>query len=153
MMRRKKSLYALRNADGETRRDVLRQVAFLIGVVGLIGSLGLAGQASATWEDEPEDATVCRFSGPARVNLASAPPGTPVEAWVEGEKVAETVAVVQGERSVYTFRLDGRFAGKAVIFRYPGYPQLGEPGRATCEIGRKQLVTLEAEVRGGCGGG
>lgn len=133
--------------------DVIRQVAFLIGVVGLIGSPGLAGQAWATWEDEAGDVTVCRFSGPARVNLAPAPPGTPVEAWVEDEKVAESVAVSQGERSVYTFRLDARFAGKVVIFRYPGYPQLGEPGRAICEIGREQLVSLDAQAHGGCGGG
>lgn len=133
--------------------DIIRRVGSLIGVVGLIGSLGVAGQAWTTWADEPEDVTVCRFSGPVRVNLAPAPPGTPVEAWVEGEKGADTVAVSQGERSVYTLKLDGRFAGKLIIFRYPGYPQLSEPGRATCEVGREQLVTLDAQAHGGCGGG
>ncbi len=32
-------------------------------------------------------------------------------------------------------------------------PQLSEPGRATCEIGREELVTLDAQTHGGCGGG
>lgn len=127
----------------------MRRTRSLLGVLGLVIALVLAGRAWAT----RDDATVCQFSGPARVHLAPAPPSTRVEAWVDGEKVAETEVVSQGDESIYTFTLDRRYAGKTVVFRFPAYPQLGQAGRATCELDQRQTLTLYAQSHTGCGGG
>jgi len=99
------------------------------------------------------EASVCRFSGAARIKLGPAPAGTRVEAWVEGVRVAETQVVVEGEESLYTFTLDGRYAGKTVEFRFPEYPQFPPAGYAVCEPGQEQKLALEGRTLGGCGGG
>ncbi len=113
-------------------------------------------EARVTREEKGADASegaVCRFSGPARMQLAPTSPGTQVEAWVDGEKVAETEVVGQGEESLYSLILDRRYAGKTVVFRFSAYPHLGEAGRATCVLGQEQALTLSAESHRGCGGG
>lgn len=98
-------------------------------------------------------ATTCRFSGLARLHLGPAPPGTRVEARVDGEKVAETVVTGQGDKAVYTFILDRQYAGKRVVFRYPTYPHVSQAGQAICELGTEQVLVLEGAALRGCGGG
>lgn len=153
-----------------------RRMAVLLAMLGVVIALMFAAKGwTARGRDDTDDTSVrrldesrvaqeeeradasevvgCRFSGPARVHLAPAPPGALVEAWVDGEKVAETEVVSQGDESIYTFTLDGRYAGKTVVFRFPAYPQLSEAGQATCESGQRQTLTLSAESHQGCGGG
>lgn len=94
----------------------------------------------------------CRFTGIARVRLAPAPPGTVVEAWVQGARVAETRVERRNGESRYDLVVDGRFDGQGVVFRFPGFPGLTEGGRAVCEAGRTTTLDLSAEAHQGCGG-
>jgi|GEM_PF-6762607 len=93
----------------------------------------------------------CRFSGQARLRLAPAPPGTEVEGWVDGTKVAKGLTTQAGEATVYGLTVDGAYAGKMVIFRFSGYPGM-LLGQAVCEAGAEQVVNLDEMVIGGCGG-
>lgn len=119
----------------------------LIAVLVLAASLALPAGA---WAER--DPFACEFTGSVQLLLAPAPAGIRVQAWVGGEKIAETVAISRGLETVYFLALDARHAGKTVIFRFPTYPSFGQAAQATCQVGRRQTVTLNAQTHSGCGG-
>jgi len=87
----------------------------------------LAAEQTATWEAGAEvqlnltattkTVLLALFSGVVRVDEQPVPDGTPVSAWIEGEKAAETVTA----NSRYAISIeqpgDKNFQGKAIVFR------------------------------------